>query len=154
ARNCQCRRAGSGTTLGRRTRERGDDGHRGESAGPARDGRAGHGHCERRGLRLVHAVRHGGTVRGPALAHRRAARPCGARRGPARSTHVITLVLGGTRSGKSEVAARLAAASGGPVTVVVTAAPSDDADFSARIAAHRARRPPEWATVEETHDVA
>ena len=67
---------------------------------------------------------------------------------------MITLVLGGTRSGKSEVAARLAAASGGPVTVVVTAAPSDDADFSARIAAHRARRPPEWATVEETHDVA
>jgi len=66
---------------------------------------------------------------------------------------MITLVLGGTRSGKSEVAARLAAASGSPVTVVVTAAPCDDADFAARIAAHRGRRPPDWATIEEPHDV-
>jgi adenosyl cobinamide kinase/adenosyl cobinamide phosphate guanylyltransferase len=67
---------------------------------------------------------------------------------------VITLVLGGTRSGKSEVAARIAAASGRPVTVLATAAPCDDADFAARIAEHRACRPSDWTTVEESHDVA
>ena len=67
---------------------------------------------------------------------------------------MITLVLGGMRSGKSEVAERLAAACVGPVTVLATAAPCDDADFAARIDAHRARRPPEWTTIEEPHDVA
>jgi adenosylcobinamide kinase/adenosylcobinamide-phosphate guanylyltransferase len=67
---------------------------------------------------------------------------------------VITLVLGGTRSGKSEVAARLAAASGGPVTVLATASPGDDTDLAARIAAHRACRPPDWTTIEEPHAVA
>jgi adenosyl cobinamide kinase/adenosyl cobinamide phosphate guanylyltransferase len=67
---------------------------------------------------------------------------------------VITLVLGGTRSGKSEVAERLAAASGGSVTVLATAAPGDDPDFAARIAAHRACRPAHWTTSEEPYDVA
>jgi adenosyl cobinamide kinase/adenosyl cobinamide phosphate guanylyltransferase len=66
---------------------------------------------------------------------------------------VITLVLGGTRSGKSEVAQRLAAADGGPVTVLATAAPGDDTDFAARIAAHRACRPRDWTTTEEPHDI-
>jgi adenosyl cobinamide kinase/adenosyl cobinamide phosphate guanylyltransferase len=62
---------------------------------------------------------------------------------------VITLVLGGTRSGKSEVAERLAGASGAPVTYVATARldPSD-LDHAARIERHRARRPAHWTTVE------
>jgi len=59
---------------------------------------------------------------------------------------VIVLVLGGARSGKSEVAEDLAAADA-PVTYVATATASDD-DFAARIAKHRARRPAEWITVE------
>ena len=65
---------------------------------------------------------------------------------------MIALVLGGARSGKSAVAERLAsrlAGGDGPVTVVVTASVgSDDADLAARVAAHRARRPASWMTVE------
>lgn len=58
------------------------------------------------------------------------------------------LVTGPARSGKSEWAERLAAASGRPVTYVATAREDpDDADWTARIAAHRARRPPHWATI-------
>jgi adenosyl cobinamide kinase/adenosyl cobinamide phosphate guanylyltransferase len=60
---------------------------------------------------------------------------------------VIALVLGGARSGKSSVAERLCGT--GRVTYVATAQPdAGDDDFAARIAAHRKRRPPEWATVE------
>ena len=60
---------------------------------------------------------------------------------------MITLVLGGARSGKSEVAERIAGAAGGPVTYVATAS-TDDGSMLARVEAHRRRRPPDWATVE------
>jgi adenosyl cobinamide kinase/adenosyl cobinamide phosphate guanylyltransferase len=61
---------------------------------------------------------------------------------------VITLVLGGARSGKSEVAERIAARLPGPVTYLATLVPGDDPDLAARIEAHRARRPAGWRTVE------
>lgn len=63
---------------------------------------------------------------------------------------MIALVLGGTRSGKSEVGERLAralATPDGSVTYVATAT-ATDAEFGARIARHRARRPTTWTTVE------
>ncbi|HXX90289.1 MAG TPA: bifunctional adenosylcobinamide kinase/adenosylcobinamide-phosphate guanylyltransferase [Acidimicrobiales bacterium] len=61
---------------------------------------------------------------------------------------MITLVLGGARSGKSVVAERLAAGLGGPVTYMATLVTGDDADLGARIDVHRRRRPADWTTVE------
>ncbi len=62
---------------------------------------------------------------------------------------MVVLVLGGTRSGKSEVAERLVARCGDQVTYVAPcASPGDDPDLTDRIARHRARRPRTWTTVE------
>ena len=61
---------------------------------------------------------------------------------------MISLVLGGARSGKSAVAERLCGGTS-EVTYVATAVALDgDAEFAARVAAHRARRPASWRTVE------
>jgi adenosylcobinamide kinase/adenosylcobinamide-phosphate guanylyltransferase len=65
---------------------------------------------------------------------------------------MLTLILGGARSGKSDLAERLATASGRPVLFVATMEPGDD-ETRARIAAHRAQRPSTWRTVEEPLDV-
>jgi len=61
---------------------------------------------------------------------------------------MITLVLGGARSGKSEVAERIAARLPAPITYLATLMPGNDPDLAARIEAHRARRPAGWRTVE------
>lgn len=62
---------------------------------------------------------------------------------------MITLVLGGTRSGKSAVAESIAGSSGEAVTYLATAlVDPSDADHRARVAAHQARRPRGWVTVE------
>lgn len=65
---------------------------------------------------------------------------------------MITLVLGGARSGKSELAERLTANHPAPITYIATAVAPDD-EFAARIAAHRDRRPSEWKTVEAGADI-
>src|SRR4051794_1525383 len=59
------------------------------------------------------------------------------------------LVLGGTRSGKSEFAEGLVAQAPA-VRYIATAAPADedDEEWAARIAAHRGRRPAHWSTEE------
>lgn len=58
------------------------------------------------------------------------------------------LVLGGTRSGKSAHAEAVVAAVGSPVVYVATAQIPGDDEMAARIAAHKDRRPAEWATKE------
>jgi adenosyl cobinamide kinase/adenosyl cobinamide phosphate guanylyltransferase len=63
---------------------------------------------------------------------------------------VITLVLGGARSGKSAVAESLV---GDDCVYVATAEVTDD-DFAARVARHRERRPAGWATVESGPDLS
>ncbi|MFY9487141.1 MAG: bifunctional adenosylcobinamide kinase/adenosylcobinamide-phosphate guanylyltransferase [Solirubrobacterales bacterium] len=59
----------------------------------------------------------------------------------------LTLVIGGTRSGKSAHAERLASESGRPVVYVGTAA-AEDSSMEQRVAGHRARRPADWQTLE------
>lgn len=59
------------------------------------------------------------------------------------------LVTGGVRSGKSTHAESLLAHHE-RVRYVAPGPTSDDADWAVRIAAHRARRPASWSTVEST----
>ncbi|MDW5597211.1 bifunctional adenosylcobinamide kinase/adenosylcobinamide-phosphate guanylyltransferase [Conexibacter stalactiti] len=59
----------------------------------------------------------------------------------------FALLLGGTRSGKSARAEAIATATGLPVRYVATADGSDPS-LSGRIAAHVARRPGTWETIE------
>ena len=61
---------------------------------------------------------------------------------------MLTLLLGGARSGKSALGLQLAQASPAPVTFIATAEGRDE-EMAARIRAHRAERPTAWSTVEE-----
>jgi len=65
---------------------------------------------------------------------------------------VITLILGGARSGKSALAERLAARLPEPVTYIATGVVADD-DMAARVASHQARRPSSWRTLEAGLDL-
>jgi len=66
--------------------------------------------------------------------------------------NLLTVLLGGARSGKSSMAVEMGIRYGGPVAYIATAAALDD-DMAQRIRHHRAERPPEWHTVEEPLDL-
>lgn len=70
---------------------------------------------------------------------------------------MLTLILGGARSGKSRLAQRLAT----PATRVIYLAtarvhdhPAHDPEMTERIARHRAARPASWRTIEEPLAIA
>jgi adenosylcobinamide kinase / adenosylcobinamide-phosphate guanylyltransferase len=65
----------------------------------------------------------------------------------------LTLVLGGARSGKSRFAETLITALSPPWIYAATAQ-ALDAEMTARIGAHRARRGAGWTTVETPRDLA
>jgi adenosylcobinamide kinase / adenosylcobinamide-phosphate guanylyltransferase len=65
----------------------------------------------------------------------------------------LTLILGGTRSGKSSYAQSLAEETGKSVTFLATAQALDD-EMSARIQKHRAERSPDWETLEIPLDIS
>lgn len=65
---------------------------------------------------------------------------------------MLQLVLGGARSGKSEVAERLAPKLGARV-VYLAPGQARDEEMAARIQRHRERRDPAWLTVEEPLDL-
>ena len=63
------------------------------------------------------------------------------------------LIIGGARSGKSRHAEALLADAVGVTYVATSQGRPDDAEWAVRVAAHRARRPSNWRTI-ETLDVA
>jgi adenosylcobinamide kinase/adenosylcobinamide-phosphate guanylyltransferase len=66
---------------------------------------------------------------------------------------MLTLLVGGARSGKSTLAVQMGEHHGGPVTFIATAEPFDD-DLRDRVERHRAERPSTWTTVEAPVDLA
>ncbi|MBV9491373.1 MAG: bifunctional adenosylcobinamide kinase/adenosylcobinamide-phosphate guanylyltransferase [Verrucomicrobia bacterium] len=69
-------------------------------------------------------------------------------------TGSITLILGGSRSGKSRRAESLASAASCPVTYVATCATAwMDDEMRARVRRHRQDRPADWTTIEDRFDL-
>lgn len=63
----------------------------------------------------------------------------------------LVFILGGARSGKSDLAERLAKE--GEHVLFVATAQAGDADMARRIETHQASRPDEWITLEEPIDL-
>lgn len=64
----------------------------------------------------------------------------------------LSLVLGGSRSGKSQFAEEIATRSDKRVTYIATAAIFDE-EMAARVKLHRERRAKDWLTIEEERNV-
>ncbi len=65
---------------------------------------------------------------------------------------MLVVLIGGARSGKSDLAVRLAHGQTQPVTLIATAEAGDD-EMSERIEQHRRERPGEWRTLEVPVDL-
>lgn len=65
---------------------------------------------------------------------------------------MLTFVLGGARSGKSDLAVKLANGSGRSVLFLATMEPGDE-ETRARISTHQSSRPENWRTIEEPRQV-
>ncbi|MFK3799356.1 bifunctional adenosylcobinamide kinase/adenosylcobinamide-phosphate guanylyltransferase [Pseudomonas sp. NPDC088444] len=66
---------------------------------------------------------------------------------------MLQLILGGTRSGKSRLAEKLARDSGRDVVYIATSQPLDG-EMNERVMLHRQRRPENWGLVEEPLELA
>ncbi len=66
---------------------------------------------------------------------------------------MLTLLVGGVRSGKSALAVEMGRRHTGEVVYLATSPPDLDEDLDARIARHRTERPA-WPTIEEPLDLA
>ena len=64
----------------------------------------------------------------------------------------ITFILGGTRSGKSEYAEKMAIDTSEKVAYFATCI-SNDEEMDQRILAHKNRRPANWKTIETPYDI-
>lgn len=65
---------------------------------------------------------------------------------------MLTLLLGGARSGKSSIALEIAGSFDQSITFIATAEPLDG-ELTERIDRHRAERPGAWQTIEEPIDL-
>ena len=67
---------------------------------------------------------------------------------------MLTVLLGGARSGKSALAVEIASRGGNYVTYLATSPTiPGDHDLAERIARHRAERPTSWITIEEELEI-
>ncbi len=66
---------------------------------------------------------------------------------------MLIVLLGGARSGKSDLAVRLAERQTTPVVFIATAE-AGDGEMAARIARHRSERPAGWETIEAPVELA
>lgn len=66
---------------------------------------------------------------------------------------MLTLVLGGARSGKSAFAEKIARKRGGSQVIYLATAEARDQEMADRIKKHRESRPATWQTVEEPYNL-
>jgi adenosyl cobinamide kinase/adenosyl cobinamide phosphate guanylyltransferase len=64
----------------------------------------------------------------------------------------LVVLVGGARSGKSQLALERARDAGAPVVFIATGEAGDE-EMAERIRLHKAERPPEWTTIEEPIDL-